>query len=904
MTFKTIRVSALIMAFTFGFSVKGATNTWDADIESPGAQDGSGVWVNGAANWWNGTANVPWDNAEPESAVFGAGNDTAGTITLGGPITVSNLYFHTPGSGSYVIEGNGHALTFGVAPTSSNIGDPIFWVSSGVTVTNRANSQDGTRFLDVTGGGTLVLAGTNVFRAVDVVDSDLAQGGIPGVPGTTVIIPAGASLSTLGTTQVGLSAGVRLRDKATLIVDGTLVTSSGIGGFSGEDQYTLTVNPGAVVTNNGELVLGWNSVGTLNMNGGLCVVHGNIHHMDGSDNSSVNLNGGVLEANRVYSQTGNGSFRMNFNGGTLRARNKDLLNEISDKSRIVVFRVLDGGAVIDSNGKDIETSQTFTQVGAGGLTKLGAGILTFTGGSYTGATVVTEGTLNLSFNRRASAEADGTVGDFHGRNGRLVLDGGNLAVTGRAAVPAVVKNTIIGESIKRLCARLTGGANTGDLVAGMTVSGPGIAPDTYIAHIKDSANMLLSKDVPSDALATNMLTFGAVNDATWQTIQAVELRQDAVITVNDNGGLGTTLVLRDVTGAGGLAKAGDGTLMLAPGTAYGGATTVEAGTLRLTRGVTNVIPNASFETHDPFVVERPNWAYTPGGATWTFSGAGVAIPGSPWIGNGTPIDGECVGFVQNGGRVAGNFTAPASGQCVISFLAGTRPTYPASALTVMIDNVPVLALSSQALINTLGNVFTASAFVGTGAHTLTFQGTAVDGSDRATWIDRIEVMFLDHGGVSNILPAGTNVTVAAGAVLNLGGNAQTLAGLAGGGLVTNGTLAVNGIIAPGSANASGTLTVPSGAALSGTLLIDAMSNGTCDTLAASGALDVSGLVLQIQDTALLNTQARYLVARCAPGGLTGRFASTNLAGLWRIAYDSGAGEVWVELTRGTQLLIK
>jgi hypothetical protein len=59
------------------------------------------------------------------------------------------------------------------------------------------------------------------------------------------------------------------------------------------------------------------------------------------------------------------------------------------------------------------------------------------------------------------------------------------------------------------------------------------------------------------------------------------------------------------------------------------------------------------------------------------------------------------------------------------------------------------------------------------------------------------------------MPANSEVTVATGAILDLNGHAQSLTSLSGGGLVTNGTLTVNGLIAPGGIDSVGTLTIAS-----------------------------------------------------------------------------------------------
>ena len=161
---------------------------------------------------------------------------------------------------------------------------------------------------------------------------------------------------------------------------------------------------------------------------------------------------------------------------------------------------------------------------------------------------------------------------------------------------------------------------------------------------------------------------------------------------------------------------------------------------------------------------------------------------------------------------------------------------------------------------------------------------------------------LEVVGTQSVLPAGTVATVAAGAVLDLNGVSQPLAGLSGGGLVTDGTLAVSGVIAPGGTNVIGTLTIASAASLSGTLLSDVAPDGCCDLLRVQGSLDLAGLALQIQDLDLLSAGKQYVIATCAPGGLTGRFSSTNLGTKRAVYYNNAAGEV--RLTgRGTLLFI-
>src|SRR5262249_13926548 len=106
----TLIASALIL----GSAAHAQQLLWDgggSTTDDPG-RDGSGVWDQSTANWYQYSPTLKtW--ADGATAVIG-NNGTAGTITLGAPVTVGNIYFQAVASGSYEIvpDANNYALTF------------------------------------------------------------------------------------------------------------------------------------------------------------------------------------------------------------------------------------------------------------------------------------------------------------------------------------------------------------------------------------------------------------------------------------------------------------------------------------------------------------------------------------------------------------------------------------------------------------------------------------------------------------------------------------------------------------------------------------------------------------------------------------------------------------------------
>lgn len=151
-------------------------------------------------------------------------------------------------------------------------------------------------------------------------------------------------------------------------------------------------------------------------------------------------------------------------------------------------------------------------------------------------------------------------------------------------------------------------------------------------------------------------------------------------------------------------------------------------------------------------------------------------------------------------------------------------------------------------------------------------------------------------GSGSVLPSSASVTVQAGGTLDLAGGAFTVASLSGGGCVSNGALTVTGSVAP-----DGELCVTAAAQLTGTLVLTVEADGSCDSLALAGALDLSGLALELHLPVEPPAVGSYTLITAA-GGIQGVFEQASVAKPWRLVVEPTA--VRLTYVSGTLMLLK
>lgn len=236
-------------SFLFIPGLRAADLTWDADTTTSGAQDGAGNWTSLASNtnWWNGSANVTWNNATPDNAIFGAGSGLATNVTIPSSTTnsVGNITFNATGSGIYTLVG-------GSSSTSkiNLVGSPTITVASGVAATNTV-VLTGTSFTKL-GAGTLVLKP----GAANVNSGPTVVGGGTLIIGSSTgrqLIPGNLTITNGATAQLGASE--QIADAGSLTVNGGTFDSNG-------KAETLT---GVVLDNNGQIIGSSSSVAITNL---------------------------------------------------------------------------------------------------------------------------------------------------------------------------------------------------------------------------------------------------------------------------------------------------------------------------------------------------------------------------------------------------------------------------------------------------------------------------------------------------------------------------------------------------------------------------------------------------------------------------------------------------------------
>lgn len=177
--------------------VSGTTLTWNS-------ASAGGSWDTTTANWLDGATAAVWNNATPDSAVFGSTG--AGTVTLGAAITANGVSVNATG---YTITGN--TLTFGGSSPTLTAGAD-FTISSGIA---------GAAGYTKNGAGTVTFSGTKTITGPVVIAAGAANLST-GSAGSSLTVASGASATTTAGNAAGYATACR-----TWNINGTFTIATG-----------------------------------------------------------------------------------------------------------------------------------------------------------------------------------------------------------------------------------------------------------------------------------------------------------------------------------------------------------------------------------------------------------------------------------------------------------------------------------------------------------------------------------------------------------------------------------------------------------------------------------------------------------------------------------------------------
>ena len=385
------------------FAIDGLTIATTSSVTNgQWATNGSGVW-SGPGNW---TGGVSPDTGQ-DTAVFGTVL-TSGTanVTLENSISLSSLGFSTTGGASYIISAsNGSALilsnTGGAAATISDSGGnhtiaaPVVLGSnlsvaatpgSTLTVSGPISETNAGTTLSVSGGGTLVLSGSNTYTGATTVNAGTLQ------------IGSGGSGEYLASPSITMSnnATVAFNHTDTLFYAGT-ISGSGQLLKMGSGLLALTNANTNASAYTGPTTI---SAGTLQ----IC----------GNDNELPTTTALTIASSGVLDLAGNNQMVGSLSGSAMA-----VVTDSSTGGYTTTLTVNPASGATTFAGNIIDSTQANHNKVALALT--GGGELTLSGtNTYTGGTTVSGGTLDIAAPSALAGSGLVTIA----AGGRLVLGSG------------------------------------------------------------------------------------------------------------------------------------------------------------------------------------------------------------------------------------------------------------------------------------------------------------------------------------------------------------------------------------------------------------------------------------------------------------------------------------------------
>jgi autotransporter-associated beta strand protein len=451
----------------------------------------------------------------------GIGGGTGGGLTLSGGteyLTGTNSYTGTTTIAS------GATLQFGNNGTTGNLPSGSAVIDNGTLRFNRSdavtvgNVISGSGALLQNGSGTLTLTAANTYTGATTINTSRTLA----LSGGGSLAASAVTLSTASVFDISQTTGTSVKNL------------NGAGSVAlGAQTLTLTADGGATF------------IGVL-QDGGI----------GGGTGGGLTVNGGAMSLGGANTYTG------------VTTIGSDAILLIGDGGRLGSGAVVDNGVLeyVRSGGQ----AQTVANVvsGTGGITQLGAGVITLTAANtYTGATTIGAGeTLALTGvgSIANSAVADNGTFDI---SGVTPAAGATIAgLSGSGTVALGTKNLIIAAGSGTFGGSFTG---TGALE---------LAGGTTTFSTTQTSNILI------DSGATLQIGNGGTTGAVTGTI-------------TDNGTLAynrsdAVTIATAITGTGGLTQAGSGILTITAAQTYPGATTINAGTTLALTGTGSIASSA------------------------------------------------------------------------------------------------------------------------------------------------------------------------------------------------------------------------------------------------------------------------------------------------------------------------
>ncbi|NJA04139.1 DUF4347 domain-containing protein [Methylococcaceae bacterium WWC4] len=875
--------------------------------ETIGSLSGSGV--TGSFDLGSFTLTTGGDAASTgfDGVLSGTGGLTktgSGTFTLSGANTYTGAT--TVSAGTLALSG-GSAL----ADTSA--------VSVAGTLSLNASETIGS----LAGAGSVVL-GSNTLTAGGDNSSTTFSGGISGSGGLTkagsgtLILSGSNTFSGALTLSGGTLQTASLGSAGSLVMDGGTLAASA-GGITSSVGVSVTANGGAFNTTAGNITLNGNLTGTggITVGGGA----GNVLKLAGTNtgySGTVTLNNTIID---IASDSALGTGALAWNGGKLRSTTtaRSIGNAItlggdvtmSGSFALTFTGNVDFGNAARTINSGVDTTFSGILSNSSGLfTKTGAGTMTLSGANtLTGAVTLSLGGLTLN---NASAIANNTAVSV-GAGTTLTLGAaktiGSLAGAGNVALGAFTLTA--GDGSNTSFTGVISGSG------GLTKTGSGTltlgGTNTYTGATTISAGTLTTS-------GNNRITdSSAVTVASGASLTL----SSASDRIGSLAGAGTVSLTSSTLEIG-----GDNTSTSFTGTMTGSGATVDkvgSGTLTLALSGTNALTATSrLQASGGTVVLSGTLSGTPelalnGGSYQLASDVSVGQINSYSSGNidlqsftltsDSASSGAFSGVISG----SGGLTKLGSGELDLS---GTNTytgatTISAGTLTLsgsgsVLADTTAVTVASGAILNLHAIDDTIGSLAGAGTVTLNSGTLTVAGNASTTFSGILQDGGNSGGfakaGSGSLTLSGTNTytgstAIDAGTLLVTGSlngagagavNVASGATLAGTGSVNGGlTIAAGGTLAPGVAGSNdgvGTLTVTGGLTIAsgGSLAADIAGSASYDSVAVTGAVNVSGATLSLSGahvaTKSASGEAFTLISNDGSDAITGSFSGLAAAG--------------------------